>query len=204
MVPNFDLITADARTVSLDLVSQTYLSPKRTYYFRASVKVNGVWSSWNEPLSFTVNKPERPVVIALEEPADGRLLLELKPLPEAEQFLVFGSNRLDFVPEIYSAIEPVEMRNGKLVKSRSNQNLLATNAGLQIVLPAYRFYRVVARRGKQYSVPSELIFAPTQVTQRLPQATILQTRWSKSPDSGSSLGYRDDYAASEMCIEPSP
>jgi hypothetical protein len=39
------------------------------------------------------------------------------------------------------------MRNGKLVKSRINQNLLATNASLQIVLPAYRFYRVVARRG---------------------------------------------------------
>jgi hypothetical protein len=62
----------------------------------------------------------------------------------------------------------------------------------------------VARRGKQYSVPSELIFAPTHVTQRLPQATILQTRWSKSPDSGSSLGYRDDYVASEMPIELSP
>jgi hypothetical protein len=143
------------------------------------VKTNGVWSSWNGPLSFTVNKPERPVTAAMEESADGRLLLELKPLPEAEQFLVFGSNRLDFVPEIYSTIEPVEMRNGKLVKSRINQNLLARNAGLQIVLPAYRFYRAVARRGKQYSVPSELISAPAHVTQRLPHATTLQTRWSK-------------------------
>jgi len=204
VVPNFDLITADARTVSLDLVSQTYLSPKRIYYFRARVKVNGIWSSWNEPLSFTVNKPERPSVAALDESADGRLLLEIKPLPEAEQFLVFGSNRLDFVPEIYSTIEPVEMRNGKLMKSRINQNLLATNARLQIVLPAYRFYRVVARRGKQYSVPSELISAPAHVTQLLPEATILQTRWSKFPDAGSSLGYRDNYVASEIRVELSP
>jgi hypothetical protein len=90
------------------------------------------------------------------------------------------------------------------VKSRMNQNLLATSAGLQIVLPAYRFYRVVARRGKQYSVPSELISAPAHITQRLPEATILQTRWSKFPVAGSSLDYRDDYVTAEMRVDLSP
>jgi hypothetical protein len=204
VVPNFDLITTASKAVSLDLISQTYFSPKRTYYFRARVKTNGVWSSWNEPLSFTVNKPERPALARVEESGPGALLLELKPLPDAEQFLVFGSNRLDFVPEIYSEVEPIEMRNGKLLKSRLNQNLLATSNSLQFVVPVFRFYRVVARRGAQYSVPSELISAPPQVAQRLPDAKILQTRWSTFPDPGSNLGYRDEYLASEMRVDLPP
>ncbi len=55
--PNLDQIEDFTSTVDLPLISETFLSPENSYYFRVKGYCNGRWSEWSPPYSFKLNKP---------------------------------------------------------------------------------------------------------------------------------------------------
>jgi hypothetical protein len=75
--------------------------------------------------------------------------------PDRGETLILGSNRLDFLPEIYGNAEIVRMENGAIHESRPNKNLLATiPAGEgEAYVPFRTCYRLIARHGAALSVP---------------------------------------------------
>jgi hypothetical protein len=195
--PNFDQVQKPVARVTVDRISGTFFNDGDERFFRAKARANGVWSDWSEPHAFRVRKPAAPRDVAAEIRSDGRVLVKWAGLG-AEDFLVFGSNRRDFLPEIYTSEEIVSMRHLQVVQSRPNNNVLAATPAQQVeIAPTVRFLRVVAKTGSAYSPPSPLLELPPAATAGLPPAQVLQVRASKVESPELPNGYRDEYLAEE-------
>ncbi len=189
--PNFDRVTAFASDLTLSSpIDQTFLSPGE-HFLRAKIRRDGVWSDWSPPLRIQTDKPPQPRAVQLEG-ADGDQM-RIRWKPGQGEMLVFGSARLDFLPEVYGGIEVTRMENGAVRESRPNRNLLATVPAKdgEAYVPVRSCYRLIARDQGLLSVPSPLARTPTA-----PLARVLQTRHEKT---GGAITGRD--VAVEMEIK---
>jgi hypothetical protein len=189
--PNFDAVIYTVKELTFDPLTATFFNPAQSYYLRVKACREGVWGEWSLPFAFRVEKPARPAPATVSE-VSNRLRLSWADAGAGTEYLVFGSNRLDFVPEPFAAEEIVKMREQKVEQSRPNQNLVAVVSKPEADLePAFRFYRVIARRGGVLSLPGDLITTPAALAAKLPPALVLQVRWRRVADS-------DEYLATEM------
>ncbi len=163
LVPsNFDQVESFTSTVTLPLISETFFNPQDTYYFRVKGFQHGQWGEWSAPYAFTVNKPLA-VERVLFDPIDDDLY-ELNWERWAEEsdqpieYLVFGSNALDFIPSIYCDKQVNAIVNGIVVEEEVNDNLIAITTEPKITVNGnLAYYRIIARQKGQLSVPSPMI-----------------------------------------------
>ncbi len=160
--PNFDQIQAFASAVTLPLISETFLNPDSTYYFRVKGYANGKWSEWSKPYRFIVKKPVAVEQVEFNEIEENLYELNWERCAEESQepieYLVFGSNSLDFVPSIYSEKQVNAILDGLIVEEELNDNLIAITTEPRIQIKgSLAYYRVIARQRGQLSVPSTLI-----------------------------------------------
>ncbi len=176
--PNLDTLADFAPEVRIpSALDLTFLTPDRKHYFRARVRRSGVWSDWCLPVTFMVTKPDQPVIKAIRIINPTQVQLDFGD--QDARVRVYGSNRLDFLPDLYSPIEPIEIENNRIVESRPNDNFLGEFSGERgfAVVALRRFYRLIARDGDHFSVPSDLAKLPP--ADNVPPATVLQNRHLK-------------------------
>lgn len=175
LIPNFDQVADPQSKLAIGSpIEATFFSPGRPYFFRVKQRVAGVWSEWSDPLAFQIQKPTAPQIAFVSKSSHGEVTISWGPQDGA--LWIFGSDRLDFVPEIYANVQPLEIRNSAFGAVEPNENLLAradASAG-KITLPAFAFYRTVANTGTHFSVPSDLLAIPAD--QRPRPAMVLQNR----------------------------
>jgi len=201
VLPNFEAVQKPVEVVVLDPLTETFFADEQSWHFRFKARHGGVWSEWSAPFTFRVRKPSPPRDISAVMKSTGEVELRWQAPADATEYLVFGSNRLDFVPEIYAPDEVVKMQKLQVVESRPNKNLLGTARGSSVKLAAScRFYRVVAKRGRAFSVPSSLIRAESEDTANLPPAKVLQMRAKRIENAELKNGYADEYVAEEMLL----
>lgn len=200
--PNFDACVPLAASVKLDALSDTFLNPEQPYFFRVKARQGGIWGNWSDPFEFQVEKPPQPEAPTFTPSENGRVRLTWNPAPPAGvEYLVFGSNRLDFVPEIFSATEIISCDRFKVTASRPNKNLLGTTSSASMELvPQHRFYRVIAQKAGVRSIPSALARLPEPLAAKLPPATILQSRATRVKDKKGKE--TDRYLAQEEKLPP--
>ena len=189
--PNFNAVIASTDTLRFDPLTATFFQPNQPYLLRVKARRDGVWGEWSAPLSFRVEKPARPAP-GTATVAGAKLRLSWPDAGAGAEYLVFGSNRLDFVPEPFAENEIVALRGQDVTQRRPNKNLVATVAKPEIELdPAFRFYRVIARRAGVLSVPGDLIPTPAALAAKLPPSAVLQDRWRR-------VDGTDEHLATEM------
>ncbi len=159
IIPNFDCIDKYTGVIELSVVNHTFINPDHDYFLRVKSFAKGIWSEWSKPISFSVKKPHRPFGIVSQLTKDGTLSLNWRSQDQEDViYYVFGSNRYDFVPEIYSDIQVEKTRNHLVRKTSTNKNLITITNQRQCVIGCdYLFYRVIAKKEECYSVPSDLI-----------------------------------------------
>jgi hypothetical protein len=178
VAPNFDAVIPATPTLKFDPFTETFFSPGRSYFLRVKACASGVWSEWSAPLEFRVDKPPQPSEPHFGAIPGGHVRLSWAGI--ADEFLVFGSNRADFVPEIFTREEVVAMEGTSVTNKRPNENLIEKVASTEIEFrPQYRFYRVIARKGRMFSVPGALWRLPDDLATALPPATVLQAHVMK-------------------------
>lgn len=177
--PNLDTLTAFAPQIRIaSLLDQTFLTPGRKHYFRARVRRGGVWSDWCPLLTFMVTKPAQPVVKAIRIVNPAQVQIDFAD--QTATIRIYGSNRLDFLPEPYADLEPTEIENNRTVASRPNENFLGEFSGERgfAIVALRRFYRLIATEDGHLSVPSDLAKLPPG--SNVPPATVLQNRHLKA------------------------
>ena len=189
--PNFDAVRPTTEALRFDVLTATFFHPGQPYLLRMKVRRGGVWSGWSAPLAFRVEKPARPAPATVAV-AGAKLRLAWPDAGAGAEYLVFGSNRLDFVPEVLADEEIVALRGPEIAQHRPNRNLVATVREPTVELtPAFRFYRVIARRSGVLSVPGDLLATPPALAAKLPPASVLQDRWRRVDDA-------DEHRAAEL------
>jgi len=173
VLPNFDRVQPSVDMLRIATPIETsFFSPERQWFFRAKHRVNGVWSAWNDAIAFTVAKPAAPerVQVGLADSDAAELTWKAA---EGEVW-IFGSDRMDFLPEIVSNVHPLRIENSAIRESTPNRNLLAKVAGGEgsSEVPRFAFYRLVAQKDGRFSVPSKLVATPRDL--RLRPASVLQ------------------------------
>ncbi|MDB6172718.1 MAG: hypothetical protein JWL59_2029 [Chthoniobacteraceae bacterium] len=205
VIPNFDSVSAPIKNLVFDPLTATFFNRGETYFLRVKARRKGTegrggtWGEWSSPVEFRVDVPMRPTPVVVEALPQGNLRLSWPKGEPATEYLVFGSHRLDFVPEVYATEEIVALRNGQLEQSRPNKNLVAVVSEAKFeTIPEYRFYRVIARKNGALSPPSDLAAVPVSIAGNLPPAIVLQARWKRLPDPKAKNGYVDLYISSEL------
>ncbi|MDF1813959.1 MAG: hypothetical protein P1V20_17280 [Verrucomicrobiales bacterium] len=197
LIPNFDNVGSATEQIKLSKIDSTFLSRGTEYFIRVKARKKGVWGEWSAPYLFRVSKPVRPVNLRL---SGG--VLTWDSCGDNVEYLIFGSDRLDFVPDIYTDVEICEMRkeNFEILKSRPNQNLLGRTVDSEFaVREPFLYYRVIAIREGVYSTPSDLLRVQEGGVNKIPK--VLQTRWRKEENPQAPLGYDDIYHALELEAE---
>lgn len=137
--------------IALSSLSNTYINPGTVYYFRVKGKHCGVWSEWSEPFSFSAIKPEGIMAAAVERISENSVELKWEKKPgEDVSYLIFGSDKLDFIPSIYIENEDAKAYNGENLIGQTDDPSIR----LERPLP---YYRIVAYSKGHYSVPSSII-----------------------------------------------
>jgi len=173
---NFDVVQKPSDVIRIaSPIETTFFTRSRTFFFRIKQQVGGVWSGWSEPVAFDVNGPAAPTG-ARATATDGKCVVTWNP--SNDEVWIFGSNRMDFVPEIFSLIDPTRLENNVISASIENKNLLLKTPGTagRAEVPAFAFYRLIAHQRGMLSVPSALV--RTQPPDDLP-ASILQNQHQK-------------------------
>jgi len=160
--PNFDQVEPFRSVIPLPPISETFLSPETSYYFRIKEFSNGQWSEWSASYPFAVQKPA--AVQRVEFEAVDENVYELNWERDAEaserwvEYLVFGSNSLDFIPSIYCQYQVNGIVDGKVTEEEWNDNLVAVTPEPHLQVDgSFAYYRIIARERGQLSVPSPLI-----------------------------------------------
>ncbi len=206
LAPNLDNVVPYSNHLELSDIASSFLNPDQDYFLRMRVEHDGIWSGWSAPVSFRMDKPDRPTQLEVESAGgDGHVLRWDASQRPGDIFLVFGSNRRDFMPHIFHRTEITAMEDGNVSESRPNRNLLATTAQLRAEIDArFRYYRIIAKRGDLFSVPSGLLVVPPELSPSAP-ATILQTRHRRLKDPTAESGFRDRYISTQVPVDlPSP
>jgi len=208
IIPNFERVQAYSDIVSLSKITDTFFISNKPYFFRVKAKRNGIWGNWSATFQFRVLKPGQPYDVNCELLPEGKVRLEWKSSNGKDaEYMIFGSNRFDFIPEIYSEVEVFEISDGKAAKSRPNKNLVVhTKENACKTTNLFRFYRIVTKIGNSLSTPSSIIITSDNdvdiaSNQVFPAAKVLQTRWIRIEDKNSKMGYRDVYRAVEMNLK---
>ncbi len=189
--PNFDAVAPITDKLAFDLLTATFFNPGQPWFLRIKARREGVWGEWSDPLSFRVEKPVRPAP-ATATIARDRLHLAWPDAGAGSEYLVFGSNRLDFLPKLFAADEIVALRDSGVEKKRPNENLIATVTKPEIELDAaFHFYRIITRRAGALSVPGDLVVTPPSLAAKLPPPLVLQDRWNR-------VGDADQHFATEL------
>lgn len=176
LIPNFQGIQDFTSTITLDAWTDTFFNPREVYYFRTKALLNGHWSDWSSIFEFTVSKPEQ--VKNPEFKKLGQNQYQISWEPEFDtHYLIFASNAFDFMPSIYASQQYniIDQYNGS---SDQVNNLFATTSECSIKIGTeYAFYRIIAERQGQYSIPSPIIriydyglSIPRSVMQAVPSA----------------------------------
>ncbi len=196
--PNFDSIAPAAEKIAFDPLTATFLSPGQSYFLRIKGRHSGIWGEWSAPLEFRMAKPSRPSP-AQTVVTGSRLRLTWPDAGPGCEYLLFGSNRLDFLPEPYATKEIVRLRNQAIEESRPNKNLITVLAKPEFELdPEFRFYRVITRRSGILSVPGDIIITPAALAAKLPPPMILQDRWQRVSDPKNPGAETDEHLATEL------
>lgn len=179
ILPNLDRVEDFRPQVApASRIDRTFFSAGEEVWFRAKIRSGGVWSDWSEPVAFTANKPDQPEIRSVEIEEDGQATLSWSGLKG--EIMIFGSNRLDFLPDVYVPEEIVRLENGRALAVRENRNLLVAvpaSAG-SVTVPLRACYRLIARDGELLSVPSRLVRLPRG--SNVPPTLVLQNRHVKS------------------------
>ena len=194
--PNFDVVMPAVPVLKFDALTQTFFSPGRTYYLRVRAHAGDLWGEWSPGIEFRVTKPGQPLGGRFSDAGAGQVQLTWIDL--ADEYLVFASNRLDFLPDVMGAEEIVAMNGTNVTEKRPNKNLIATVKTPEFeFLPQYRYYRVIAKKGSTLSVPSPLWKLPEEWAAKLPPGVVLQARVSTNKG-------EDEYIAHEEKLLPPP
>ena len=177
VAPNFDTVSAVSGRIAFDPLTATFFNREQTYFLRAKIHragPSGAWSEWSAPIEFRAALPARPSPVRVEQIAESRLRLSWPGGDAGTEYLIFGSERLDFLPEPYAGEEIVSLRDGVITETRPNENLLAVVTEPKVELAAaHRFYRIIAKNKGTLSTPSELIAARVEAGSELRPAKVL-------------------------------
>lgn len=163
LVPsNLDQVESFTSAVALSPISETFLSPGTTYYFRVKGYHNGKWSGWSTPYRFTVNKPNAVEEVLFDQIDENEYELNWERYAEKKsdsiEYLVYGSNSLDFIPSIYYDKQVNTIVSDQVVEEEINDNLIAITHDPKIrVNGGLAYYRIITRQKGQLSVPSKII-----------------------------------------------
>lgn len=161
---NFDQVENFSPCVTLSPINETFLSPGSTYYFRIKSYKEGIWSQWSIPFAFSVEKPLQVEEVQFEPLNDDFYELNWERFAEETNdkepldYLIFGSNAFDFIPSIYCQTQVNGIVNGDVIAEESINNLVAITKEAKIqVKGGFAYYRIIARKKGQLSVPSSII-----------------------------------------------
>jgi len=209
--PNFERIQPYSPRVDIDALTDTFFSPGVTYHFRAKVKSGDVWGEWCSPFAFRVRKPARVKGVGIVPvSADTARLEWARTGGKHITYLVYASDSIDFVPELYA-----DYRIDRMVNFRVETNVVARNLLLKTERNHIRvrrgnpkYYRIIAEENGRFSTPSSLVSLCSDVrTLRLrkgqtfwlcpseDRGDVLQMRHRTRPSDKHSLGYEDIYVA---------
>ncbi len=154
--PLLDYIRNAEETIEFHPIEQTFFSNGGKYRVRARQQIDDIYSEWTDDIEFSVRKPEVPKNIWIYADEKGGITANWEGESDCE-FLLFGSNRIDFVPDVFSSNEPVKGLDGKL-ELKSVKNLIARTEATTCRIPEpCAFYRIIAFRGGMYSNPSVMV-----------------------------------------------
>jgi hypothetical protein len=158
VAPSLSQTQEFASVITVPSLAETFFNPDETYYFR----VRSSNSKWSASFAFKVQKPDGITDVEFEKLEDDLYEINWERYAEEKNesidYLVFGSNSLDFIPSIYSNIQINEMINGEVTQQDIVDNLVAVTHDTKIVVPGtLAYYRVIVREKNQLSIPSRLI-----------------------------------------------
>lgn len=158
---NFDTQETFTNTIQLPLLSETFLNPDQTYYFRAKYLVNDEWNAWSTPFAFTIKKPEAVIEAYVEKTETNAYEINWEryaPMNDQITYLVFGSNALDFIPSIYGEAQINAIVNGEITDCEMEQNFIVETKEAKVTVNGHlAYYRIIAKQQGQLSTPSHLI-----------------------------------------------
>lgn len=159
---NFEQVEAFTSIVTLPLISETFFNPDTSYYFRVKGYRDGRWSEWSTPYTFVVEKPLPVEEVEFNQMDENYYELNWERFAEEAgepiEYLVFGSNSLDFIPSIYCEKQVNAIVDGEVTEEESNDNLVAITTEPKIKIQGgLAYYRIIARKRGQLSVPSTII-----------------------------------------------
>ncbi|MCE2983923.1 MAG: hypothetical protein LW832_10220, partial [Parachlamydia sp.] len=163
--PSFKVIAIDQKellkeSIQLTPLAETFLNPLTPYWIRVRGCREGKWSEWSEACTFKIEKPERVTLVEFEK--KGLAAYELNWERETEDdasidYLVFGSNAFDFIPSIYNFAQ-VNRICKEGIEAEEVNNLVAVTQGARLMVDGtFAYYRIVARKHGQLSVPSSIV-----------------------------------------------
>lgn len=159
---SLDQVEPFTNAIRLTTMSETFLNPDTTFYFRVKGCTNGEWCEWSETFAFKVLKPNGVQEVNFEEHKDGGYELNWQRYADKKdasiEYLIFGSNSLDFIPSIYFDKQINAFINGEIAEQELNDNLIGiTHEHTFRVDGSLAYYRIIVRKDGQISVPSKLI-----------------------------------------------
>jgi hypothetical protein len=176
--PSLDNVHGYQDKITISDLEATFFNNDTRYYFRCKTERAGVWSEWSEIYEFSVLKPQQPQI------SDSAMEI-LNYEPETDYY-VFGSDRLDFIPEIYAKLSYVSYTDFPNLTFEKNENLIGIYKQRLISIDLkYPFYRVIAKKGNAFSVPSSIIRNKQQ------QGVVLQCRTYFSSEEKRKSGHCD-------------
>jgi len=174
---NLEEIKPFESTLCLSLLDETFLNSQDTYYLRVKGYRDQEWSEWGTPFAFSVKKPQPVSLVEFDQISNETFQLdwgrEAETTDGSIEYLIFGSNAFDFIPSIYSSIQINKMTDGKVNAEETNDNLITITTDTKILIDGrLAYYRIVARKQGQLSIPSPIIhvYGPDLVQPR----TVLQ------------------------------
>lgn len=167
IIPNFDCIESFTETVELSAIDETFINNLAPYFFRVKGFYGGIWGEWSQPVQFKAKKPERPKNITCRLQGNDKLTLRWEGSLDLDvRYLVFGSDRYDFIPDIYSKIQVEKSLEQKVTETIENKNLILVTEEKTCTVNYDRcFFRIVAVKNESYSIPSAIIY-PAKTSQR--------------------------------------
>lgn len=206
LIPStFDIVQPFSTQISVPILADTFFIPGSTYYFRAKACVNGKWSDWSIPFQFKVKKPAAVECVSFDP--INRLEFELNWERYAEkaskngaiEYLVFGSNSLDFIPSIYTERQINSIEEDRVTEDEANDNLIAVTQEPKIrVNGELAFYRIIAKQRGQLSIPSKIIHVYDQ--DLVQPRNVLQVIKNETPFTAKRMLFPPNYSGRDIAL----
>ena len=203
VIPNYDCIQEFSKRIKLSRIDDTFLNNNEEYYFRVKARSKGVWGEWSSPFKFKVIKPNQPDYVKYTLLSESIIKVSWDgESSEGLEYLVFGSNRLDFVPDIYVEKQINRMTDVTVEEDSINKNLIMVTLKNYCVLDDKNlFYRIIACKGHSFSTPSAILtinsrIGDTEHGYNFPE--VLQNRHTIVRGDEYKNGYKDIHEAKVM------